>query len=300
MPHHIFGQTPPSKHKMLYELLMDIIFCVTGSFIYSVSVSMFTAPNKIAPGGVTGISTILFYLIHTPIGVMILVLNIPLFILGLKFIGGSFMIKSIVCTTLTSVFVDLLEATHVYKYTSNLLLAALYGGILSGTGLGLIFLRGGTSGGTDIASRLLKLKFQHISMGRMMMILDAMVITVSAIVFRSVDSGLYALISIFASSRVIDSILYGSDNGKMAVIISENPDALANAIIGELGRGLTLLKGKGYYTGRERDVIMCAVRRPEAAQLRSVVKRIDPSAFIIMCEASEVIGFGFTPITKDI
>lgn len=288
------------KNAKLYEILVDMIFCVTGSFIYSASVAMFTAPNKIAPGGVTGISTVLFYLIHTPIGVMIFVLNIPLFILGLKFIGGPFMVKSIICTTLTSVFVDMMEAMHVYKYTGNMLLAALYGGILSGTGLGLIFLRGGTSGGSDIGSRLLKLKFKHVSMGRMMMILDAMVIIASAIVFRNVESGLYALISIFASSRVIDSILYGSDNGKMAVIISKNPDALANAIIGELGRGLTLLKGKGYYTGQERDVIMCAVRRPEAAQLRTVVRKIDPSAFIIMCEASEVIGFGFKPITKEI
>lgn len=300
MRHSFLKGMSSLKKTKPYDIMMDAVFCFFGSLIYSASVAMFTAPNKIAPGGVTGISTVLFYLIHTPIGVMIFVLNIPLFILGLRFIGGPFMVKSIICTTMTSVFVDLMEATHFYKYTGNMLLAALYGGILSGTGLGLIFLRGGTSGGSDIGSRLLKLKFKHVSMGRMMMILDAMVIIASAIVFRNVESGLYALISIFASSRVIDSILYGSDNGKMAVIISKDPDALANAIIGELGRGLTLLKGKGYYTGQERDVIMCAVRRSEAAQLRTVIRKIDPSAFIIMCEASEVIGFGFKPITKEI
>lgn len=291
------------RQSRFYEYLMDFLVCAAGSIIYGVSVSFFTAPNKIAPGGITGISTILYYLIHTPIGTMIFVLNIPLFILGLRFIGGTFMVKSIACTFMTSVAVDMLEAGmnffHISAYHGNDILAALYGGVISGVGLALVFLRGATTGGTDIASRLLKLKFRHVSMGRMMFIIDAFIILISAIAFKSIDSALYAMIAIFTSSRVIDSILYGADHGKMAIIISQNNDAIAKAIIHDMDRGLTILKGKGYYTGAEREVLMCAVRRHEAFKLRSLVRANDPSAFVIMCETDEVIGEGFKPITKD-
>ncbi|MDR3644803.1 MAG: YitT family protein [Clostridia bacterium] len=221
MREHLRGQK-------YYEYLLDAVFCVVGSFIYGVSVSFFTAPNKIAPGGVTGISTILFYLVHTPIGVMIFVLNIPLFVLGLRFIGGSFMVKSIICTALTSVSVDginaAMAAMGISAYHGNDILAALYGGVLSGLGLAMVFLRNATTGGTDIASRLLKIKFPQVSMGRMMLIIDAFIIAFSAIAFRSIDSALYAMIAIFTSSRVIDSVLYGADTGRMAIIISKNND----------------------------------------------------------------------------
>lgn len=283
-----------------YEYFLDVVFCTVGSILYGISVTVFTAPNQIAPGGITGISTVLFYLFKTPIGTMIFILNIPLFILGLRFIGGSFIVKTIACTALTSVVIDVFTAFQMPVYHGDKLLAAVYGGVISGAGLALVFLRGATTGGTDVASRLLKLKFRHISMGRMMLIIDFFVIVFASIVFRSVDSALYAIISIFTSSRVIDSILYGSDNGKMAVIISKNNDLISKAIINDMNRGLTILKGKGYYTGAEREVIMCAVRRPEAAMLRTIIKKVDPNAFIIMCEAGEIIGEGFKPINKEI
>jgi uncharacterized membrane-anchored protein YitT (DUF2179 family) len=288
------------RTNKFYEYFLDFIFCTFGATLYSISVTVFTAPNQIAPGGITGIATVLFYLFKTPIGTMIFILNIPLFILGLRFIGGSFIVKTIVSTAFTSIIIDVLNAFPVPQYHGDKLLAAVYGGVISGAGLALVFLRGSTTGGTDIASRLLKLKFRHISMGRMMLIIDFFVIIFAAVAFRSVDSALYAMIAIFTSSRVIDSILYGSDNGKMAVVISKNNDEIAKAIINDMSRGLTILKGKGYYTGAEREVIMCAVRRPEAARLRTIVKKIDPNAFIIMCEAGEIIGEGFKPINKEI
>ena len=137
-------------------------------------------------------------------------------------------------------------------------------------------------------------------MGRMMFLIDMVIILIAAAVFKSVDSALYAILTEFACSKLIDIILYGSDTGKMAVVISNENDKIAQAVINEMGRGLTLLKGKGYYTGTERDVIMCALRRPEVSKLRGIVKETDPQAFIIMCDASEVIGEGFKPITKEL
>jgi uncharacterized membrane-anchored protein YitT (DUF2179 family) len=280
------------------EILTDALFILAGCAVFSVSVSVFTAPNKIAPGGVTGIATMLQYLFHTPIGVMIFVLNIPLLALAMRYIGGRFIVKTIICTALVSVGVDLMALLP--KYSGNLLLAALYGGVLSGAGLGLVFLRGATTGGTDVASRLVKLKYGHIPMGRMMMIIDACVVSVSAVVFQSVDSALYAMVTIFTSSRVIDFILYGSDNCKMALVISEKKEEIAKIITTNLSRGVTVIHGTGYYTGRERNVLLCVVRPPEASKLRSIVKSIDQQAFVILCDAGEVLGEGFKSINKEV
>jgi uncharacterized membrane-anchored protein YitT (DUF2179 family) len=282
------------------ELALDTLFLTAGCFIYSASVTIFTAPNKMAPGGITGISTLLHYTIGTPIGTMILILNIPLFVLAFKFLKGKFLIKSIICTAISSVAIDAL--TFLPKYDGshgNMLLAALYGGVLSGVGLSLVFLRGSTTGGTDIASRLLKLKWQHVPMGRMMLGLDCCVILVSLFVFKSIDSGLYSMIQLFVSSRVIDAILYGSDTGKMVLVMSDKQEEIAKAITFELNRGITMLKGRGFYTGNDREVLLCAVRRPQTARLRAIVRKIDPAAFMIMCEAGDVIGEGFKPISKD-
>lgn len=292
--------TLPKVGNRQKEIALDAVFFTVGCFIFSASVAIFTAPNKMAPGGASGIATLLYYTIGTPIGVMIFVLNIPLFILSLRFIGGSFVVKSIICTAITSVGVDILGFLPKYDGShGNMLLAAIYGGVLSGAGLALVFLRGSTTGGTDIASRLLKLKWPHVPMGRMMMLIDAVIITVSIFVFKSIDSGLYAIIQLFVSSKVIDIILYGSDTGKMVIVISEHNEEIAKAITSQIDRGVTLLKGRGYYTGTDREVLMCAVRRPQTPKVRSIVRMYDPAAFIIMCEAGDVIGEGFKPITKD-
>ena len=285
------------NREFIYEVLKDLLFYLIGSALYSVSVAVFTAPNKIAPGGLTGIATILYYVIHTPIGTTMFILNIPLFLLGFRFIGKRFIVRTIICTAMVSVMTDMMAALPAYR--GNMLLVVLYGGVLGGAGLALIFMRGSTTGGSDVASRLLRLKYPHIPMGRMMLLLDVIIIGISAIAFHSLDSALYAVICSFAGSRVIDSVLYGSDNGRMVLVISDKNEEIAKTILNDMERGVTLLKGRGVYTGRERDVLMCAVRRPEAARLRAVVRRSDPSAFVIMCEAGEVIGEGFKPITKE-
>lgn len=288
----------PEKRK---NIALDTIYYTFGCLIYSASVTIFTAPNKMAPGGITGIATITYYTWKVPIGIMIFLLNIPLFIAGFKLIGGKFMLKSLICTIGTSVGVEMLNflPKYIAKTGDQMLLAALYGGILSGVGLALVFLRGATTGGTDIASRLLKLRWPYVTMGRMMIFVDFTIIIVSVVVFKSVDSGLYALIQLFVSSKVIDLILYGADTGKMFVIISEKNNEIAKKIMDTLDRGVTLLKGRGVYTGADKEVLICAVRRQETSKLRVIVKETDETAFLIMCDASDVIGEGFKPITKD-
>lgn len=283
------------------EFLLDVVFMTSGCLIYSTSVSIFTAPNKIVAGGLTGVATLLHYTVGTPIGVMYLILNIPLFLIAFRKIGGEFIIKSTICALLTSIGVQLLSFLPRYSGgNGNMFLVAIYGGILEGIGMALVFLRGSTTGGTDIASRILKLRWPFVPMGRMMMIIDAFIILISIAVFKSVNNGLYAIIEIFVSSRVIDAILYGSDNGKMAVVISDKNEDIAQTINSEIGRGVTMLKGSGFYTGRERDVLLCAVRRQQTSQIRSIVHKQDSSAFVIMCEASDVMGEGFKPIDKEL
>lgn len=291
-------QARPFRFSPTREILKDAVFFIAGTLLYSIGVAVFTAPNKIAPGGITGISTILHYLIGSPLGTMITVLNIPLFIVAFRFLGKSFVVKTVICTVLVSVFTDILGLSFIPKYTENVLLAALYGGVLSGAGLGLVFLRGGTTGGTDILSRLLRRKWPHVPMGRMMLSIDFGVIALSALVFWDINVALFAIIVEFTSSRVIDSLLYGADNGRMALIISDRYRDVAEAIRHDLNRGITLLKGEGYYTGNEHEVILCAVRRTQAARLSAIVRRVDPQAFIIMCSADEVLGLGFKSLDK--
>lgn len=285
------------SRQQAYEIAKDVAFFILGSALYSLSVAVFTAPNKIAPGGLTGVATILYYAIGTPVGTTMFVLNLPLFLLGFRYIGVRFIGRTVICTALVAVMTDWMSVLPAYH--SNLLLAVLYGGVLSGAGLGLIFLRGATTGGSDVASRLLRIRFPYVPMGRMMLLLDILIIGVSAIVFHSLDSALYAVICSFTSSRVIDGILYGADTGRMVLVISDHNDDISRAILNDMERGVTLLKGKGVYTGREREVLLCAVRRSEAAKLRGILRRTDPAAFVIMCEAGEVIGEGFSPISKD-
>ncbi len=279
------------------EYVVDAGFFIVGSLLYATAIKIFISPNHIAPGGITGISTILNYLLGTPIGTMILILNVPLLILAIIFIGGEFTVKTIFSTVLISVAIDLLPNFYIYK--GNLLLAAVYGGVISGAGLALVFLRGSTTGGSDLASRLLRKRLPYISMGRMIMVIDVCVIITATIVYHNLEIALYSIISIFTCSKVIDNILFGADNGKLYLIISQKEQEICEAVTRELNRGITLIKSKGYYTGNDRELLMCAVRRHEAAKLLTIVRRIDPVAFLIATEAGAIIGEGFRPIHKD-
>lgn len=276
-------------------LSKDILCYVAGSVVYAMSVQVFTAPNKIAPGGVTGLSTVLNYLMPAlPIGITAFVLNIPLFIWGVLDIGPRLIAKTFLGTLSTSVAIDFI-GRFARPYQGDPMLAAIFGGVLEGIGLSLIFMRGGTTGGTDLTARLLGRHFRHISMGKLMLGIDMVIVAISAVAFQSMESGLYAGITIFVSTRLIDAILYGTDvgTGKVLFIVSWKNEEIAHEILTDLDRGVTVLKSRGGYSGRDGEVLLCAVRRYEVSKVSDIVHQVDPNAFMIVGEAGEISGEGF-------
>lgn len=287
------------KSKVL-GLIIDMLLFVAGSSIYATSVSLFTAPNKIAPGGITGISTMLSYLFGTPIGTMVFLLNLPIFIWAIIDLGYKMVVKTIVATLFCSVAIDVFGAI-LPAYKGDPMLAAIFGGVLEGIGLSLIFMRGGTTGGTDLVARLLGKRRPHISMGKFMLVIDAIIVAMSAAVYKNIESPLYALIVIFVATKIIDTILYGTNigTGKMLFIISECNQEIAQNILTKMQRGVTIMKSKGAYSGKDSEVLLCAVRRYEVYKIQDMVRSIDKNAFIIIGDAGEISGEGFSEVKSD-
>lgn len=262
--------------------------------MYSVSVNMFISPNSFAPGGVTGLAIIIEHLTHAPIGAMMFLLNVPLLIIGFIKLGKRMILKTLAATVLISVFIDAL-APFLPAYTKDTLLSAIFGGLIAGSGLVLVFLRGATTGGTDILARLLQLRWPDLSFGRLILGVDMLVVLLGGLVFESLDSVLYAAILIFVSSKVIDTVLYGTGNGKLMMVITNKGTEISQAVTQSMGRGITVLPGRGGYTGGDKDVLLCAVRRNELYRLRTLVKEYDPNAFMMITEVGEILGEGFRP-----
>ena len=280
--------------KAVKEIIKDGIYFVIGSILYAMSVNIFTAPNNIAPGGVTGVATMIHYLFSAPIGITMIICNIPIFVWGLYEIGFSFLIKTAVAMLLSSIFIDM-TAPFMPAYHGDMLLITIFSGILAGGGLSLIFMRGATTGGTDLVGKLLECHFRHISMAKLMMAMDVLVVMVSALVYKSYETPLYALIVIFITARVVDAVLYGTDSGtgKMMFIVSQKSTIIAEHIMNGIGRGVTVLKSRGAYSGEDGEVLMCAVWRQEVYKTYDIVYEIDKHAFIIVGDASEITGEGF-------
>lgn len=284
------------EHKKfpLKMIFIDLLFMTAGAVLYAVSVNMFTSPNQFAPGGVTGLAIIIEHLTAAPVGIMMFMLNVPLLIIGFIKLGRYMVLRTLAATVLVSVFVDGLKP-FLPVYTEDKLLSAIFGGLLAGGGLVLVFLRGATTGGTDILARLLQLKWPYLSFGRLILGVDMLVVIFGGLIFHSLDSVLYASILIFVSSKVIDTVLYGTGNGKLMMVITDEGDEIAEAVTKSMKRGITVLPGKGGYTGGDKDVLMCAVRRNELYRLRALVRRYDPNAFMMITEVGEILGEGFQP-----
>ena len=282
------------KRKKGKEIILDSLAYLFGSAFFAVSVNLFTAPNNIAPGGILGLSTMIHSLFRLPIGGMILALNVPLIVMAVLKNGWGFMTRTLIGTGVTSVAIDL-GALFLPAYTGDRILAALFGGVFAGIGLALIFMRGATTGGTDLVARLLQKKLSHIPMGRLMLGIDLIIVSVSAVVYRSIESALYAVITIFVTSTLLDSILYGtgSNNGKMLFIISKKNEEIARAILEEMERGVTKLQSTGGYSKVPGEVLLCAVRRQEITKIKRIIRTIDPGVFIITGEAGDIMGEGF-------
>lgn len=282
------------------SVALDNLFFVVGCLLYALGVNIFAIPNNIAQSGITGVAIIINYLFpQCPVGLTGFILNIPLIILAFIFVGKAFTFKTLWVTALLSVAIDavgmLMDKSVIGAYTGDKLLASLFCGAMCGTGIALIIVRGATSGGTDVLGRLLKKIWPHMTMGTMILICDAAVVISAAIVFKSVDSAMYAAVLIFASSEVMDRILYGTGNGKMLYIFSSKGDDIAKTIVSKSRRGVTILDGKGAYTGENRSMLICVARSHEIPKLRRIVKEIDPESFVVLCEANEILGKGFNP-----
>lgn len=276
------------------RMCTDMLVYLLSGCIFAVGIKVFTAPNRIAPGGVTGLSTVVNFVTGFPIGMLALLLNLPIFIWAIFEIGYKLVGKTIVAAIITSVAIDLLGLV-LKPYQGDPMLAAVFGGLLEGISLSLVFKRGATTGGTDMIARLLKRHFPHLSTGRLMMCVDMVIVLLSAVVYRRIESVLYAVIYLFISTNVIDAILYGTDigTGKVLWIVSSKPEEIAEAIQGSVDRGVTAMHARGMYSGREGEVLMVAVGRSEAYRAMDAVRAVDRDAFMIMGDAAQISGEGF-------
>ena len=273
-------------------LLRDLILVITGSAIFSVSVNMFSAPNHIVQGGLTGIGTVANYLFSLPIGTVMFVLNIPLFALALRHLRLKFVIKTVVSTFIFTTLIDL-GAYVIPPYKGDMLLGCIFCGVLSGAGLALVFLTGATTGGTDIVAMLIRKKKPGFSMGNIMLIADLAVILLSFVVYREIESIMYAVIVIFISAKAIDFVLYGREHTKLIFIITAEKDAVLSAILLEIGRGASVLPVTGGYTGKDKNLILCAAKKMQIREILRLTAAKDPEAFTVICDAGQVVGKGF-------
>lgn len=277
------------------QLVKEIAGLFVGTFLYALGIHIFTSPNNIAPGGVTGIATILNFLFDWHIGTVTLCINIPLLILSIFFLGKEFTIRTLSAVGLFTVMMDYV-VVHFPIYVggeSTKILAALFGGILMGAGLGIVFMSDFTTGGTDIIIRIIQLKFPYFSTGKLLMVLDFIIVALSIFVYDDVDVALYALISIFVCSKVIDTLIYGTDIGRLLFIVSDKSREISDMLLEKIDRGVTLLDAKGAYTGAEKEVILIALKRNQFYKVKKLVYGIDPTAFMIVTDAGEIVGEGF-------
>ncbi len=281
--------------KKVYKFIADMLLMAVGSFLYALSITVIIDANMLSAGGVTGISTLIHRFTDIPTGLLVFVINIPIIILGFVKLGKKFIVKTAIATAMVSVALEITEA-YLPIYQTDNILAAIFGGMVMGLGLSFVFLRGGTTGGVDIIAKVINRRFRHLTVGRVLLTMDGIVILVTAIVFRNIETALYSVIAMFVSSKVMDTVLYGSDKGKIIYIVTENPEEISKAIIEKVGRGVTMLKSKGAYTGKEREMLMCTVRLNEVSAVYSVVNEFDRHAFVVVGEAGEILGEGFKRI----
>ena len=281
--------------KILWDYLIIIIAC----FLYSFGFICFYQSNNLSVGGFTGVAQILNYFMpFLPIGTTALVMNIPILILAWKKQGPGLLIGTIFAITMTSLMIDGLNYAFGLFPPMDPLLAGIYGGVAVGVGVGLLMLKGATTGGTELLARLLKYVIPSLSIGNLCLIVDIIVVAIYALVFKSIDNALYGVISMYVFSIAVDTVVYGSNNAKVAYIISDHSEDVTKHLLG-MELGITLLNGQGAYSGADKKVVLCAFKRNQIVPLKAAVTAIDPSAFIIVCEAHEVLGEGFAEYSPD-
>lgn len=277
--------------KNIFDWVTMLVACA----IYSLGIALFLSPNALAPGGMSGVAIIINKLTGLPTGMMIIILNIPLLIAGFFVVGRWFLVKTICSIAVSSTLIDLWPKI-IPKYvpiTEDKLLAGIAGAVLCGIGIGIIFRCGGSTGGTDIVAKLLRRVVPNIKTGSLFLIVDSVIIIASVFATKHLENALYAGISLFLTSFIIDKVLYGNDEAKLLIIMSSDPDKVAQALLTDIDAGVTFANGSGAYTGKETKIIFCVVKKQLFHKAKRLVCEVDPASFIIVSNASEIFGEGY-------
>lgn len=285
--------------KKLIPVLKKYAMMTVGSLLYASGVALFLAPNNLASGGLSGISIIIVNFTDIfPIGVWVLLMNIPIMALGIRKLGWKILVPTVYSVAISSTMMSLLEA-YVPPVTENPVLACVGGASLAASGIGLVFRGGGTTGGTDIIVKLLRLRFRHMSTGAIFLFVDGLVVLTSGIVFGDIEKALFAGIAVFIQTTVLNTVLYGSDEARMVYIISKRDSVIAHRLLKELDAGATFLYGNGVYSGDDKKVLMCVLRMRMLPEAREIVREEDTNAFMIVTKATSVFGEGFKSYNED-
>lgn len=280
------------KRKLIIkEIVLEILGSILGAFIMAIGISLFLLPNQLSSGGVAGIATITYYLLKIPMGTMILVINIPLFIISIFKIGKYFFIKTLIGTAGLSFFIDLLDRFE--PLTNDRFLACVYGGIILGIGTAIILKSNSSTGGSDLVSYVAKKYKPTIQAGNIIVLIDIFIVTLNMVFFKEIEIGLYSAIAIYLMGKVIDVLFEGIDFTKLMIIVSDKSEDISKQIEEKVERGATGLYGKGMYTDKEKLVLMCVAPRRDVAKIKIISRKIDPHSFIIITNSREVVGQGF-------
>lgn len=280
-----------SKKEELKKFFYEIIGTLVGAFILAISISLFLLPNELSSGGFSGIATILYYLFNFPMGITIIALNVPLFVIAIVKIGKKFLIKTFVGMISVSVFIDWLATWP--PLTNDKVLACVYGGILAGLGTAIILRANSSTGGSDLAGNIIKEFKPMARTGFLITCIDFIIVLLNVIFLKKIEIGLYSAISIYLMGKIIDVFFEGILFTKLIFIISDKNKEISEIIMKEINRGVTGINGQGMYTGNHKLVLMCAISRTELVKLKSRIKEIDPNAFLIITNSREVVGSGF-------
>ena len=279
-------------HKEGKQLVRDYLQLFAGTLILALAFTSFFIPHDIAPGGVSGLSTVIASVIPLSVGVLSFVINLPLFLLGMRTVGWRFALRSFISMTLLSVFIDVLPPVDL---TGDLMLSAMFGGVIMGVGLGLVVRAGATTGGTDMAAKLVHGLLPFMTIPAILLAIDACVVVIAAARF-GIAAGFYALIALYVSTVAMDMIIKGFNTALQFMIISNHADAIVARIHSDLERGCTRLAAEGTYSGLPVGTLVCVISRMEAPRLKKIVAEIDPAAFVTVCNVSEALGEGFAGI----
>ena len=283
--------------RFSFRQLRHLLFVVVGCISFALGFNLFLEPNHINVGGVSGMGQLLEYATgFGSVAIWSVIINVPLFLVSIKGVGRNFFLGSLLGMVLSNTFLELLRLPIP---EADPLLACLYGGLLTGFGLGLVFAAGASTGGVDIVARLLRPTFPNLPIGRIMLGIDVFVVTLTGLVFGDVNKALYSAVTLFVCDKVLDSVVYGLDYSTVALIVSDHYDAISRKICDDLDRGVTLLDGRGFYSGEKKQVLLSVIKKRQAAELKELVIDIDPDAFIIFQEAHQVLGEGFKRYSKN-